>query len=325
MSISKFHYNPKTCQYERAKLSWFDAFAYGLGLVLTGFVFFIALLALQSLFIKTESEVALQKDNQILEEHQAILVNQLASVESTLTQLQTKDQELSTQLFDTNNPDPKAHDNSSPQKSNILFADAEAFQKVLESLKSKSSVLARKSAGTNAYFGDHIQLSKEDIELIQRMPSRLPLDNQFEAQFASGFGTRINPFHKGLYSHMGVDFIAPRGTTVFATGPGRVTDIKRSNLEAGYGNFIEIDHGNGFRSRYAHLEAINVREGQVVEKGFEIGTVGNSGGSIAPHIHYEVIREGENVDPVHFMIEGLTSAAYKSLTVRSKKQNQSLD
>jgi murein DD-endopeptidase MepM/ murein hydrolase activator NlpD len=325
MSVSKFHYNPKTCQYERAKLSWFDATVYGLGLMMTGFILFIALLALQSIFIKTEHEVALRKENQVLEKHHTLLVTQLASVESTLNQLQTKDQELSTQLFDTSNPDPKANDNSSPQKSNILFADAEAFQKVLESLKTKSSVLAKKSAGTNAYFGNHIQLSKEERELIQQLPSRLPLDNQFEAQFASGFGTRINPFHKGLYNHMGVDLVAPRGTIVFATGPGRVTAVKRSNLEAGYGNFIEIDHGHGFKSRYAHLEEIAVHQGQTVEKGFEIGTVGNSGGSIAPHIHYEVIREGENVDPVHFMIEGLTSAAYKSLMVRSKKQNQSLD
>lgn len=325
MSFSKFHYNPKTCQYERAKLGLFDVLMYGSGLIVTGFVFFVALLALQSIFLKTEKEVALREENRVLEKHQALMSTQLASVESSLSLLQTKDQELSTRLFDTSNPDPRTNDNSSPQKSNILFADAEGFRKILESVKSKSSVLVKKSSGTNAYFGDHLQLSKEDIELIQRLPSRLPVDSRFEDQFASGFGTRVNPFHKGLYHHTGVDFVAPRGTIVVATGPGRITDVTRSTLEAGYGNYIEIDHGHCFKTRYAHLEAITVREGQLVEKGFAIGSVGNSGGSIAPHIHYEVIRDGENVDPVHFMIEGLTIAAYKSLTVRSKKQNQSLD
>jgi murein DD-endopeptidase MepM/ murein hydrolase activator NlpD len=324
MSFSKFHYNPKTCQYEPAKLGWFDALMYGSGLVVTGFLFFVALLALQSIFLKTEKGVALREENEVFEKHQTLLTAQLATVESSLTQLQIKDQELSTRLFDTSNPDPLTIDNSSPQKSNILFADADSFRKMLESLKVKSTILAKKSSGTNAYFNNH-QLSKEDAELIQKLPSRLPVDNHSEVQFASGFGTRVNPFHKGLYHHTGADFVAPRGTTVFATGPGRTVDVTRSSLEAGFGNYIVIDHGHGFKTRYAHLEQITVREGQVIEKGSAIGSVGSSGGSVAPHIHYEVIRDGENVDPVQFMIEGLTSAEFKSLTVRAKKQNQSLD
>src|SRR5262249_14451322 len=98
-----------------------------------------------------------------------------------------------------------------------------------------------------------------------------------------------------------------------------------SDLQAGYGNFIEIDHGHGFTTRYAHLGEIKIRQGQRVKKGTAIATVGSTGGSIAPHLHYEVIRNGKQIDPVHFMIDGVTSHEYSVLRTISQKENQSLD
>jgi murein DD-endopeptidase MepM/ murein hydrolase activator NlpD len=157
------------------------------------------------------------------------------------------------------------------------------------------------------------------------MPAYQPVQPWSADKVLSGFGTRVNPFHKGLYEHPGVDIGAPRGAAVNATAPGVVTEIKRSTVEAGYGNFIEIDHGHGFRTRYAHLEEIKVKLNQRIAKGAVIGTVGNSGGSIAPHLHYEIIRDGKNVDPVRYMIEGLSSLEHHQLTQVSKKHNQSLD
>ncbi|HEY0653514.1 MAG TPA: M23 family metallopeptidase, partial [Chryseosolibacter sp.] len=100
---------------------------------------------------------------------------------------------------------------------------------------------------------------------------------------------------------------------------------KKSDLQAGYGTFIDIDHGHGFVTRYAHLETTAVRLGQRIRKGAVIGTVGSSGGSVAPHLHFEILRKGKPVDPIHFMIEGVTSQAYEVLKLTSHKQNQSLD
>ncbi|MDQ2657797.1 MAG: M23 family metallopeptidase, partial [Bacteroidota bacterium] len=141
----------------------------------------------------------------------------------------------------------------------------------------------------------------------------------------SGFGMRVNPFHKGLYKHLGVDIAMPRGTPVLATATGKVVQLKRSDLQAGYGNYLEVDHGNGVVTRYAHLEDILVRFGARVTKGDTIGTVGTSGGSVAPHMHYEILRDGENVDPVHYMVQGLSATQHQLLTTMSHKQNQSLD
>jgi murein DD-endopeptidase MepM/ murein hydrolase activator NlpD len=323
MFFSKYYYNPKTCRYERVNLKWSDVIGYVFGIVATAAVFFAAIVFIQNKVINTDAEKALRTENKLLAKHHEQVKAQLFDIEQILNQLNSKDQALSQKLFDTKgNNQPE---NSLVQKSDVLFADADGFLHIVESLKTKSSELAETSARTNEYFGSAIELSSQNLELLRAMPSRSPLDNEHHMQLASGFGTRINPFHKGLHDHPGVDLVAPRGTTVHATGSGTVVRVNKSYVEAGYGNYIDIDHGHGFVTRYAHLEETSVRLGQKVNKGSAIGTVGNSGGSIAPHIHYEIIRDGDNVDPIHFMIEGINSAEHRAMSVLAKKQNQSLD
>lgn len=323
MLFTKYYYNPKTCRYERVRITWSDVFTYALGVIFTGGIFFVAIVFIQNKFINTDAERALRAENKLLKQHHEQVTAQLFDVQQLLDQLNAKDQRLSLKLFSTDGKNEP--ENALTQKSEVLFADAEGFQHIVESLKARSSQLAEKSARTNDYFGSAIKLSSKNLELLRAIPSRLPVDTEHHMQIASGFGSRINPFHKGLHDHPGVDLVAPRGTTVYATGSGTVIRVNKSYVEAGYGNYIEIDHGHGFVTRYAHLESTSVRQGQKVTKGSPIGTVGNSGGSIAPHIHYEVIRDGENVDPIHFMIEGINSAEHRAMSVLAKKQNQSLD
>jgi len=324
MFFSTYYYNPKTCRYERVKLRWFDVAAYVLGVILTGTVFFAGILALQNRIVKTEREIELRQENAMLDKHRTLLTAQLVDIESTLNQLQSKDKELATKLFDASS-DFQRDVNTSFEKSEILQADAAQSQEIIHTLKAKSAALAEKSARSNAAFGRQFNLRKKDIDMLQAMPSLMPVSEKYSDYLASGFGTRIHPFHKGLFHHPGIDFVAPRGTEVRATGAGEVIAVHNSKLEAGYGNYVEIDHGHGFVTRYAHLEEIRVRYGQHVDKESVLGTVGSSGGSVAPHVHYEIMRDGENTDPVHFMIERLSSADYKKLTALAKKQNQSLD
>jgi murein DD-endopeptidase MepM/ murein hydrolase activator NlpD len=142
----------------------------------------------------------------------------------------------------------------------------------------------------------------------------------------SGFGVRINPFHKGNYHHDGIDIALPKGTEILAAGNGRVISLSSNDmLQAGIGNFIEIDHGNGLITRYSHLDQINVTWGQKITQGQVIGHAGSSGGSVAPHLHYEVIEYGKNLDPLMYIIEGISAEEHQKLAVRSKTPNQSLD
>ena len=186
-------------------------------------------------------------------------------------------------------------------------------------------MLTGRSSALNNYYGRKVNVTKDNVALLQSRPTLPPVSPWQSDRLISGFGMRVNPFHKGLYNHTGVDIAAPRGTPVIATAPGVVVQLKRSDLEAGYGNYIEIDHGNGFITRYAHLEEIHVRYGVKVKKGELVGTIGTSGGSVAPHLHYEVLKDGKNLNPISFIVEGLTSDEHHQLTMISQRQNQSLD
>lgn len=192
-------------------------------------------------------------------------------------------------------------------------------------MKGASEKLIAKSAMSNNFFGDKLSMKKEALAGINALPTLQPVQPWDTDRLISGFGMRVNPFHKGLYEHLGVDLVMPRGTPVIAAAEGRIAQLKRSDLQAGYGNYVEIDHGNGMVTRYAHLEDIDVRFGTKVAKGDRIGTIGTSGGSVAPHLHYEILRDGKNVDPVFYMLEGLPPSEHYFLTLISHRQNQSLD
>jgi murein DD-endopeptidase MepM/ murein hydrolase activator NlpD len=269
----------------------------------------------------SDAEAALRKENEILNKHQFILTGQLSEVEQTLNDLKAADEDLNQKLFEETSLSTEP---SAINKKSILLADARDFSNILKQLQDRSSKLNVRSFASNEQFSS-IKITKNDVKVLNALPTLQPITNTDLDLLVSGFGIRINPFHKGKYKHPGIDFAATRGTEVYATAPGKIVDINKSDLQAGYGNSIDIDHGHGFITRYAHLEEIDVRFGQQVTKGMRIGTVGNSGGSIAPHLHYEVILNSENVDPLNYMIEGLSSYEYNKLFTLSKKQNQSLD
>jgi murein DD-endopeptidase MepM/ murein hydrolase activator NlpD len=325
MRKSLYKYNPQTCQYEHIRVKPGDVIWYSLGVIVMAVLILAAMLVVHDVVVDSEKEIALRKENAALEKNQVILTTQLNSIESTLSSLDKEDQKLHTKFFGTA-ADANVAKKSTSTDQRLLLADASAFRIELEKISEQSSFLLEQSAQTNTYFKNEITLGKKELAfLCAAMPASQPVQPWDAKKVISGFGMRINPFHKGLYEHAGIDIAMPRHTEVSVTGSGTVREVKRSNLEAGYGNYIEIDHGQGFITRYAHLEAIKVKAGQPVTKGTIIGTIGSSGGSIAPHLHYEIIRDGKNVDPVAYMIEGLSSKDHHYLKSVGEQQNQSLD
>ena len=143
------------------------------------------------------------------------------------------------------------------------------------------------------------------------IPAIQPVKNLELNKLVSGFGFRIHPIYKVKMMHTGCDFSASRGTPVYATGDGVVRTVARN--AGGYGNEIEIDHGFGYVTKYAHLEKFNVRQGQRVKRGELIGFVGSTGAATAPHLHYEVIRSGQKVNPVHYFFRDLNPAQYEKI------------
>lgn len=323
MGKSKYYYNPETCQYERARPTFPTVMLYGSGVIAVASLMFAGLVFIADKLVVTDHERYLLYENEALATHKIVLASRLGEVESTIDDLHQKDIMIHEKLFEVK-PQVVAQTKGRDHNA-ILSADAGEFNTQLAKLQETVSRLKSGSVRVNHAFGHRFSKSEVGGEDLHSFPTLQPIVNSNLDFIVSGFGIRINPFHKGRYKHPGIDFAAPRGTVVVATAPGKITIAKHSKLQAGYGTYIEIKHSNGLKTRYAHLEDIQVREGESVAKGQPIGTVGNTGGSIAPHLHYEIIRGKEHIDPMVYMVEGLSSKDYNRLAAISSVQNQSLD
>lgn len=322
MLNKKYYFNTKTLRFERKKISLTKVLGYTFGYLSFGAVFFIALLVLQNYVVETPFESKLRLENESLMNHKAILSDRIQIANNQLAMLKSKDTELYQKIFEI----PKSQNLPANHGSEeILTASSPVFMGWTETLTNKFISIAEKAQRSNAFFRLTAAVDKSDWNRLQATPALQPVENFDVNQLVSGYGIRINPFHKGKYHHDGVDIAAPRGASVVAAGPGKVISVKKSDLLAGFGNYVEIDHGYGYVTRYAHMDNITVKIGEKVLKGFKLGTVGSSGGSIAPHVHYEVLINNSNVDPLQYLVQGLDSDGYAKLFIASKKINQSLD
>ncbi|MCB0764698.1 MAG: M23 family metallopeptidase, partial [Flavobacteriales bacterium] len=160
-------------------------------------------------------------------------------------------------------------------------------------------------------------------EMLAAIPAVQPIPNEDLTATAGGFGMRIHPIHKIPKFHAGMDFTAKQGTPIYATGDGRVTFADYSTN--GYGLHVIVDHGFDYETLYAHLSELKVRNGQKVKRGDVIGLVGNTGLSAGPHLHYEVHKGGEAVDPANYYFNDLDAAEYARMMELSRNAGQSLD
>jgi len=318
----KYYYNPETLRYERKTISVLRTVLSSFAYMAFGVLFFAVFILIQNYIILTPVEKSLRGENRALAQHKAVLTGQINQTTILLNELKAQDNTLYEKIFESVRTE---NTSVSPEKENILLAGSSSFDDWILTLASRSKELYTKARSYNAYFKENAGIKKSDLKMIKDLPVFQPIENFEASKLISGFGMRINPFHKGKYHHDGIDLASPRGSSVLATGSGRVILTKRSNLLAGFGNYLEIDHGNGYVTRYAHLEKISVKPGQKIKKGDIIGSVGMSGGSVAPHVHYEIIKGGDNVDPAKFLIQGVDASQYEMLLANSKKVNQSLD
>lgn len=166
----------------------------------------------------------------------------------------------------------------------------------------------------------------EKEAMLAAIPSIKPVRSDRlprSVRLLSGFGYRLHPVYKVRKMHTGIDFTAPRGTPIQATGNGVVERMEKRST--GYGFNVVIDHGYGYKTLYAHMSRIDVKEGQQVKRGQQIGVVGSTGTSTAPHCHYEVIYKGKKVNPINYVLDGLSPKEYQELVKAAERVNQSMD
>ncbi len=196
-------------------------------------------------------------------------------------------------------------------------------EKLMRETAERLDRLSRRLVVQSKSYDQLFELARRKEELLRSMPAIMPIKVNDPDQIASGFGYRVHPVFKTERFHAGVDFTAPVGTPIYATGNGVVERADRES--GGYGNCVQIRHGFGFLTLYAHMSKMLVVPGQKVKRGQVIGLLGNTGLSTGPHCHYEVHRNGEPVNPLAYFIANLSPEEYTKITRSAMNPSQSFD
>lgn len=199
---------------------------------------------------------------------------------------------------------------------NLTYADL-----VTETSKNLD-IINKKLVVQSKSLDEVLVAAKDKEEMFRHIPAIQPVANKQLNQMASGYGMRLHPILKIGKMHWGMDFAAATGTPIYATGDARV---KQAGNMGGYGNVVVLDHGYGYTTVYGHMSKIKARAGQNVQRGDIIGYVGNTGLSTGPHLHYEVHKDGEKLDPISFFYDDVSPDEFKILFEKSQKMTVSLD
>jgi murein DD-endopeptidase MepM/ murein hydrolase activator NlpD len=323
MPRTKYKFNPDSLSFDKIRLGLGElllrSLAYFTGSVLIAVIYWVIFAA----FFDSPKEKALEREVQQMTIQYDLINREMGNVENVLDDLQKTDDNLYRTIFEAE-PIPatlreggvggvnRYKSLEGYRNSNLVIETAIRLDKIRKKVYVQSKS-----------FDDLIILSRNKEEMLRSVPAIIPISSKDLTRIASGFGLRIHPIYKIIKFHYGMDFTAPSGTDVYATGNGVVESVQTS--QRGLGKNIVIDHGYGYSSTYAHLSNFNVRVGQKVQRGDVIGYVGNTGTSIANHLHYEIRLNGVNVDPVNYYFEDLTPAEYERVIEIASKTGQSFD
>jgi murein DD-endopeptidase MepM/ murein hydrolase activator NlpD len=274
-------------------------------------------------FFDTPKEKGLIRENQQLSTQYEVLNNRFDLVEKTLEDLQKRDDNIYRVIFEAEPIPPSVR--SAGFGGVNRYADLQGFKNselVTESARRLDKITKQLYIQSKSY-DEVIEMAKNKAEMVACVPAIMPISNKDLRRTASGWGFRIHPIYKIRKFHYGMDFTAPTGTEIYATGNG-VIEIVDNSLR-GYGKRIIIDHGFGYKTLYGHLNGFNVKKGQKVKRGDVIGFVGSSGTSTAPHLHYEVLKNNKKVNPVHYYFNDLSPEEFDKMIFISSNSGQSFD
>lgn len=323
MARIKYYYDTETCRYERVKTSNVDVFINGLGIMFLIMVFAAVFSIAYVAYFPSEREIALLKDNKELLYHIQNQDEKIAYIENWANSLQQRDDNLYRAIYEV---EPLSESERIGGIGGVDRYDSLRgmdHEELIINSTSRAERLKSKLYIQSKSYDDLEKLAKDKHQMLASIPAIQPIHNKDLKRFASGFGMRMHPIYKVRKMHTGVDFSAPTGTPIFASGDGKITKVEKTNR--GYGYQVEIDHGYNYITKYAHMSKIDVKKGQKVKRGQVIGKVGNTGTSVAPHLHYEIIYKGKKVNPVHYFYNDLSPGQYDQITKQASIENQMFD
>jgi murein DD-endopeptidase MepM/ murein hydrolase activator NlpD len=323
MSKIKYKFNTKSLTYERDTITLRKRIWQILSYLATGLVFATITILLAYKYLDSPKEKQLQREIEELTLQYELLNTRMVEFTDVLDDIQDRDNNIYRTIFEAD---------SIPESIRKAgFGGVDRYKKLqgfnntdlmIETTKrldriSKQLYIQSKS------FDEVVKLVKGKEQLLASIPAIQPISNADLRHQPSGFGWRTHPIYKTPEFHPGMDFAAPQGTEIHATGDGT---IERADAMAqGYGNHVVINHGYGYRTLYGHMVKYVVRPGQKVKRGQLIGYVGSTGLSTAPHVHYEVMKNGDKMNPINYYYNDLTPEQYQKLIELSSQSSQSFD
>ncbi|MFN6117514.1 MAG: M23 family metallopeptidase [Flavobacteriales bacterium] len=323
MPEHKYRFNPQTLNFERIRLSaWQRTRRLGL-MLMPGLVVGLLGIFLVYQFVDSPKEALLRRENKQLLVQYELLNKRLAELDRVMTDVRRRDDNIYRVIFEAD-PVPESMRRAGVGGIN-RYKDLDGFASsdlVIDTRK-RLDQMSRQLVVQSRSLDEVAALVLRKQEMLASIPAIQPIPNEDLTQTAGGYGMRIHPIHKIPKFHAGMDFTAKQGTPIYATGDGRVTFADYATN--GYGRHVVIDHGFGYGTLYAHLSELKVRNGQKVKRGDVIGLVGNTGLSAGPHLHYEVHKNGQPVDPANYYFNDLTPEEYARMLELSRNAGQSLD
>jgi len=327
MGKEKFIYNTQTLRYEKVveplRTRIFRIVGFVCAALFTAFIFTL----LSHQIVPSPKEVALKKENEKLSKQIETFDTKYQDLAKVVENIQERDAQAHRMIFGMEPIDEGVweggiggHDKYEEIEKNYSNGAllAETHRRV--------DKLTRKLVIQSKSLDTILMKAREKEKMLASMPSIKPVRSdklKRHVSLLSGFGMRIHPIHKVRKMHAGIDFSAPSGTAIQATGDGTVVEV--DHRRTGYGYHVVIDHGYGFKTLYGHMREIDVKVGDKVQRGQKIGEVGSTGTSTAPHCHYEVHLKGVKVNPIHYCMDGLSPEEYQELVNAASRANQSFD
>ena len=322
MKNINYKYNPDTLEYEEVKLTLWDRTKKLSYYLIASVVFSFLILSIAFYNIRNYIQKEAAKENQSLRQEISSFNKDLSLILEVLGDIQLRDDNIYRAIFETDPyPDYKRQLGTGGNSMKYKKYENMEYGDLVIEISKKIELIEKKLASQSKSFDEVFDLTKEKQKMIKSIPSIQPVSNRDLTRIASGFGLRMHPIYKIIKMHKGMDFTAPIGTEIYATGDGIVEKVC---WVGGYGRTIMINHGFGYKTRYAHCSKYNCRKGQKVKRGDLIGFVGNTGQSSGPHLHYEVFKNNRQINPVNFFFNDLSPEEYDKVIEISSRPNQSL-
>jgi murein DD-endopeptidase MepM/ murein hydrolase activator NlpD len=323
VSKVKYRFDKRTLTYKQVELTWKQIALRISGYVAAVAVFSVIVVLVYTSFFDSPKEKQLRREIANMELQYKVLNGRMNQASAVLLEMREKDDDIYRVIFEAE-PIPSSVRNAGFGGVN-RYGNLEGFESsdlIIDNAK-KLDKLTKQLVVQSRSFDEVIQFAKSKELMLAAIPAIQPVANKKLKRVASGFNWRIHPIYKIKHFHTGIDFTADRGTEIYATGDGTI--LSADNKARGYGKHVVIDHGYGYKTLYAHMSRFKVQPGQKVKRGEVIGYVGTTGTSTAPHLHYEVIKNGEKINPVNFFYNDLTPKEYEEVLELSSRSNQSFD